>query len=126
MISGCASVDDKDGSNGDIQVPEASVELVDADFVRDSEGMPISAMLVADIKIPQGSGSYSCRPTYDNKLIGEVTGEESSQPSYRTTFIPPLEGRLDLEKWGVCCDFKSLSEFTSITSTTFCSSLGGA
>lgn len=128
-VSGCT----KTGETPPAEKSINSVELVDKKFIKDSYGLPVSVRLVADVTIQGGRNtnvSYSCKLAYDNEILEkgvdreEVIGENEEALS-RVTLISPVEGKLDIAKWSVCCDILSSALFNAKTNSTVCVQEGG-
>lgn len=100
FLAGCAQPSDR-----------ASLEVEDISFIQQSEG-PVAVRIVASVIV-----TGSCKLSYDNNLVDvgdSVAGKET------VTLVSQLEGRLDLGKWGICCDTTALEKFNSIGKSTVC------
>jgi len=103
-----------------------SVTLLDKNIIRDSDGLPISVRVVSDITLSGEENTqidYSCKLTYDGNIIGDGTNRQeiidaTKEMTSRVTLTEPVEGKLDVGKWDICCDMASL---TIKTTTTVCS-----
>lgn len=106
FISGCAQA----GKISSLQISSKS-------FIRDSTGLPIVVLLVGEVNAGKDSVDYTCKPTYSGELVDEAISQKTSGGKDSFTITTPASGRLDINKWGVCCDTGTLD---SKTSTTVC------
>ena len=121
LFSGCSSPSSSpsSGSSGSAENKVASVDLLDRNFVRDSKGAPVEIKLVGKVKLQGVAVSeqeFACDLKYSDQFVNQdITKKEklaeNGEKEVSVTMTAPLNGKLDIGKWSVCCGLgKSLDK----------------
>ena len=104
----------------------SSVEAKDVNFLKDSKGLPVAIKLVSIVTLEGTDANYSCKLNYAGELVeagrdfnAKVSGKRMVTET--VTLISPIEGKLDIARWNICCDLKFKKDFNVITQTSVCS-----
>ena len=105
-----------------------SVSVKDASFLKDSKGLPVAVKLVSNVVLQGGEGNnidYSCKLMYSDKLVGNGIDLNAKvgkgEMAKEATLLAPVQGKLVISSWKMCCDLKAEKDFNSISQTTVCS-----
>lgn len=111
------------------EIKISSVDTKDITFLKDSKGLPMAVKLVSEVTLEGKEGSdvsYSCKLNYVDEFVGigsdfKVKISEKEKTTNTVTLLNPIEGKLDIARWKICCDLKSSKDFNAKTQTTVCS-----
>ena len=106
-----------------------SVSVEDASFLKDSKGVPVAVKLVSNVVLQGEEGNnidYSCKLMYSDELVGNgidlKAKIEKGEMTKEVTLLAPVQRKLVISSWKMCCDLKAEKDFNSISQTTVCSS----
>lgn len=104
-----------------------SVSIKDVSFLKDSKGLPVAVKLVSNAVLQGEEGSsidYSCKLMYSDELVGggiDLKAKvEKAETAKEATLLAPVQGKLVISGWKMCCDLKAEKDFNSVSPTTVC------